>query len=366
MISPQTAEMKDVVVVAAAPAPPGRRRGRRRLVILAIIVGVLTTALAGGAAIANASLSSTYSASRAVTDYLAAMSRGDVAYMVANGNYPKGNLGPDYFLGPGSVQAMMAIHDNRAIANVRVTGVKTLDSRTSSVTVSMTWAGSERSQTFMAHHDESRRHFLLYHSWLIDMPVTTIKITLPLQPGGVGIDGVYGQAVNTVSVIQGFHSVSMHATDLYDTQTQVVDARDDAGAAAFKAQLSSEAVTWAAEAVRDAFQTPGWKCDPSSIDCLGQRYTAPRGAREILQMDGGDITAYKSWIFTFTGDPTTDMNLVVAERNGIVNATGTCQMQLLVDGGRKYLYHGQWSFTLTWGMNGFTWDGWAQCDQLKG
>jgi hypothetical protein len=344
----------------------GQHRRGRRVAIVAIIVSTLTLALGGGAVLANASLSSTYGAGRAVTDYLAAMSRGDVAYMLANANYPKGAGGPDDFSGPESVRSMMTLSDNRAIADVRVTGINELDSTTSRVTVAMTWARSKRSQTYTVRQDASRAHFLLYHSWRVDIPSSTISVNLPLQAGAVVVDGIYGSVGSTASVIQGFHAVSMEATVFYDSQTEFVDARDGGGVATFSEALSAQTLESATDAVRGAFGAAGWKCDPRSFDCPGRKYTPAAGTYAVLEMDGGNVAAYRSWIFTFTGDPTAGMKLVVEESEGVITATGTCQMQLLIDGNRKYRYHGHWSFTLTWGMNAFGWDGWARCDQLRG
>src|SRR5262249_35063148 len=156
--------------------------------------------LGGGAALANASLSTTYGASRAVTDYFAAMSRGDVSYMLANANYPKGAGGPS---------AMMALDQNRAISDVKVIATSDLDSNTSKVSVSLTWAGKSTSETYIVHKDPSRKHYVLYSSWRIDIPSSTISVSLPPQGGSIGIDGVYDQSTSAIQAIQGYHAVSM-------------------------------------------------------------------------------------------------------------------------------------------------------------
>jgi hypothetical protein len=352
----------------AQPVLPQPKRHRRRTIAIAV-AAIVVVAIGGGAVFANGSLSATYSASRAVTDYLAAMSRGDVTYMLANANYPKGQSGPDDFFGPASVTAMMGLSENRSIRNVRVTSDEVLDSITSKVTASMTWDGKERSQTYTLHKDATRQHYAFYYSWRIDIPESTITVTLPAQPGGVGIDGIYGQAVATVSVIQGFHTVSMHETDFYDQQSELVDARGDVASAAFPSTLNASAMNAAAEAIKEAFQSEADHCDArNAIDCVNHRYTPAAGYYEVLEMPGGNVDAYTTWTFTYTGDPTAGMKVVVDEATGKVTATGTCQMQLVADGSRKYRYHGPWSFTLTWSdtVKVFGWDGQMWCDKLKG
>jgi inosine/xanthosine triphosphate pyrophosphatase family protein len=59
------------------------------------------------------------------------------------------------------------------------------------------------------------------------------------------------------------------------------------------------------------------------------------------------------------------MKLVVGESNGKIAASGSCSMQLLVDGSKKYTYRGTWHGTLTWSNGGFAYDGTFLCDEAK-
>jgi hypothetical protein len=77
------------------PAARSAARQATPLPKIAIAFLAIIVLFGGGAgAFANASLSSTYSPGRAVTDYLAAMSRDDVTYMLANGNNPRRVVAP--------------------------------------------------------------------------------------------------------------------------------------------------------------------------------------------------------------------------------------------------------------------------------
>ena len=50
------------------------------------------------------------------------------------------------------------------------------------------------------------------------------------------------------------------------------------------------------------------------------------------------------------------MVLVVTNDPGIVNASGTCNQTLTVDGSKTYRFKGTWTATLTWGSSGFVAD----------
>jgi hypothetical protein len=234
--------------------------------------------------------------------------------------------------------------------------------------VSLSWAGKSTSETYVVHRDPSRKHYVFYSSWRIDIPASTITVQLPPQPGGVGIDGIYGQTVSTVSVIQGFHVVAMHESDFYDTQTATVDATGDTALVDFSsAQLSGTAVDAAAASIKESFQPANVTCDTrTNFDCPNHRYVPAPGTYAILELPGGNISAYQSWIFTLTGDPTTGMKLIVGETTGKIAAGGTCTMQLVVDGNKKYAYHGTWQGTLTWSNGDFAYDGTFNCDEFRG
>src|SRR4029077_14952223 len=89
---------------AFAPPQAARKGGRRGLLIGAIVAVFLILVLGGGAALANASLSSTYSPKAAVSDYFAAQARGDVDGMWSNATYMNGG-GSDSLFNQDAVTA---------------------------------------------------------------------------------------------------------------------------------------------------------------------------------------------------------------------------------------------------------------------
>src|SRR5258706_5389911 len=350
-----------------AIAPPPAKRRPRRLLVGGIIATLLVLGLGGGGLVANASLSATYSPGRAVTEYLAAQSRGDARYMLANANYLKGDTGADQLFGKDALTSMMALPDNREISNVKVTRVLEVDSTTSNVTVSMTWAGHDRAQTYTVQRDKSRSHYALYNSWLVDIPASTISVALPVQPGSLAVDGVYAPAGAVISVIQGVHTVTMHRTPFYDELNQTADAVDGTATVTFNATLTADAVAAAADSIRDSFRPVNIACDPATApDCVGHVYKVPANWFYVIPMAGRLVIAYKSLVFTQTGDPTAGMKLVVDTEPGKIQATGVCSMQMVVDGSKTYRYKGTWKETLTWSNGGFSCSGKMFFDAAQG
>src|SRR2546423_10648303 len=106
----------------------------------------------------------------------------------------------------------------------------------------MSLNGTAATETYTVHKDSSRTHFIFYNDWKLDIPANTISITLPNQPGSVQIDGIaVPSAASSVSVIQGFHAVTMQQTTFYDTTNQTANAVDGSASVTFPSTLSSNA-----------------------------------------------------------------------------------------------------------------------------
>jgi len=346
-----------------APPPAARKGGRRGLAIGAIVAVVLIALLGGVGALANASLSATYSPKAALTDYFAAQARGDVNGMWSNGTFETGGGSQDFF-SKDALAAMMANDQNRAVSDVSITSTQNLDSSTSKLGVAMTWAGTQITQTYTVSRDTSRVHDLFYYSWRVEIPAQAITMTLPNQPGAVTVDGISVSSPSTVQVIQGYHSVQMAATDIYDAATQVVNASAASAAVTFPSTVSQGAFKAAADSVKGAFANE--TCDTTKyFDCPNHKYTVPSGFYDTLPAAGGDIRANSSWIIVFTGDPTTNMKLVVTTDAGKVTASGTCAMALTVDGNKTYNFTGDWTATLTYTAGGVASDVLENCDAAR-
>ena len=346
-----------------APAPVvARRSGPRALMVVAVVAVFLVLVLGGGAIVANASLSVEYSPQRAVTDYLTAQSRGDVPAMLLNASFVKGESGPDQLFDQDAVTAMMAVPENRSITSVSVTSTQTVDPSTSDVSVSMSWNGTPRSQTYVVRRDTKRVHDLFYYSWRVDIPAGSITVTLPNQAGALSVDGVGLPAGTTsVAVIQGFHQVAMAATSLYDADVETADAVDGTASVAFRTELGATALAAARDAVKQTFAGT-WQCDPAKyFDCPNHTYS---GAA-VLSAPGGDISTSSTWIITFEGDPTAGMKLSVSTTSGKVDASGNCAMQLVVDHSKTYHFTGTWQGTLTSETGGFATDLTEACDSAR-
>jgi len=351
--------------------PPARAGGSRTLMIVGIVAAFLVVVLAAGAFLANASLSSTYSPGKAVTDYFAAQARGDSGYMWANANYLKGDGAQETLFNSAAVAAMAGVRENQAVSGVSVTSTTQLDSATDKVAVSLSWNGNQVSETYTLHKDTTRTHFVFYSNWKIDIPASTIAVTLPNQAGAVSVDGIPVSGTS-VSVIQGYHKVTMDQTPLYDVDDESINALGPLATVAFKSTLSPTAMSGAQDAIKTTFaQAADWAgCDVNQyIDCPYHTYKTPAGyAGFNLTTAAGTISGTTKWVFVFSGDPTAGMQLTVTSTTNKVTASGICHMTLTVDGSKKYEFSGAWTGTLTWnaGANSFDTDLNADCDHTKG
>ncbi len=328
--------------------------------LVVVAAALLEILVLGGAGVAGYALrSSTYSAERAVTDYFAAQSRGDVSGMMANATFQQG-ADVEFFHQAG-IASMMGVPQNKDVRNVKVVSSRAIDATTQAVAVSLNWAGQQHSQTYTVRKDNSQFRDLIYRSWRIVIPFVTIHITLPNQPGPIQVDGITPPTsdVSTVQAVEGYHSVTMDANAFYDRTSRMVDGVDGAPAATFAPDVSSGAVAMAAAAVKLAFPN----CDASVYTgCLNHTYDAPSdGRRYYFDLPGYGQVFWSTYRVTLVGDPTSDIKLVVPEDAGKANASGTCTVTVTFDGTSNYNLAGPWTATLTLDAGRFTADLASNC-----
>jgi len=337
-----------------------KRRPRNLWLVVAATVLLEILVLGGGGVATYELLSSTYGPDRAVMDYFAAQSQGDVSGMMANATFQEGS---DHELfNQSAIAAMMKLPQNRDVNNVKVVSSRAVDPTAESVSVSMTWGGQHRSQDYMVRKDNSRFRDLVFRYWRVVIPFVTIHITLPNQAGPIQVDGITPATsdVRSVQVVDGYHRVTMSANDFYDRTSQVVDAVDSPPNAEFiPAAISSGAVAMAAAAVKLAFPN----CDASVYrGCLNHTYSAPNDGRMYyFDLPGYGQVFWTTYKVTPVGDPTADMKLVVPPESGKVNASGTCTVTVTFDGTSNYNLAGPWTATLTLDSGGFTADLASNC-----
>lgn len=331
---------------APPPPPPAVKRGGRRGLVIALIgVLVVVAAAGGGAVFANASLSSTYSPGQAALDYFAAQQHGDAAGMMANATFLHDDSTSPLF-DKAAVTAMLKTRDNIDLKDVRVLSTHGLDDNTSKVNLSMTWAGTNRTATYTVRRDKAQSHLLFYSSWRVDIPSTTINISLPNQPGLLTVDGIVVSS-KSVQGISGYHTVTMAASGLYDASSKVANGVDGNPNVTLDGNISAAATSAAAAVITDTFNN---HCDASKYqECPGHTYSAPNdGYIYYLVEPGYSEIDFKTYIFTFAGDPTAGMKLVVGTEAGQVTASGTCATTLTVDGSQKYSFTGTWTANMAW------------------
>jgi hypothetical protein len=344
---------------AATPGPSQARRPRNLWLVIVAIAVLEILVLGGGDAAGYALLSSNYSPERAVADYFAAQSRGDVSGMMANATLQQGS-NPEFFRQSG-IASMMGVPQNKDVHNVKVVSSRAIDATTQAVAVSLTWAGQPHDQTYTVRKDNSRFRDLIYRPWRIVVPFVTIHLTLPNQPGPILVDGIAPATsdVSAIQVVEGYHSVTMDANAFYDRTSQVVDGVDGTPTATFGPGVSSSAAAMAASAIKLAFPN----CDASAYPgCLNHTYSAPSdGRRYYFDLPGYGQVFWSTYRVTLVGDPTSDMKLVVATDAGKVNASGTCTVTVTFDDSSNYNLAGPWTAALTLNSGSFSADLASNC-----
>lgn len=349
---------------ATLPAAPARRRSRAPIAIALIVL--LIAALATGAVAANASISGQYSPERALTDYFSAQAKGDVDGMWANATFLRGDGSYHQFFNLDALHQMMALPQNKDISNVKIVSSQFVDPGTTSVTVSMTWAGAQRTHAYTVRKDAARVHDLFYDSWRVDIPSVNINVSLPNQPGDIEVDSLplpAGASQSTIQVIEGYHMVSMTFTSLYAQASQLATGVDTDATVAFAGKLTSTATAAAAAAIKAAFPN----CNAGLYyDCPNHTYHAPSTAYiYFLRFPGYPEIDYTSYIFTLSSDPTVGMTLNVLVEPNNVSASGTCAVKLTVDGSRHYNFKGDWTATLVWSNGAFVANVVPNCENAK-
>ena len=218
--APVVAAAEAAPVEAPASAPTARRRGRGRWLAIGLVLLLLLIAGGAGAYYENGVLIERYSPQRAVLDYFAAQARGDAGGMFGNATFLRPDGSFAQFFNVEAVKAMLLVPENTAITNVRVVSVEKMDPSTARANVSMTWAGKDVSATFTVVKDTLQVHYLLYDSWRIRIPSTTITVSLPNQPGQVLVDGIQwpaGAAPGTIQLIAGYHKFEMLPTSFWQS-----------------------------------------------------------------------------------------------------------------------------------------------------
>jgi hypothetical protein len=353
---------------AASSGPtPATAPRRRRWLIALVAAGIVLVLLVVAGIVANASLSQTYSARRAVEDYFAAQAHRNVDGMLANATFVRPEGSYSDFFGRNTLTGMIQLPQNSAIEAFKVTAVQRLDSQTELVTVSLIWNGSSRTETYKVIKDPTRAHMLLYSSWRVQIPSTTLHLTLPKQAGSVTVDGVAPPpAANTkvIQTIRGFHQVRMEASSIVDVASLQVDATAASANVELPGKITDFALASAKTAVTNAFNN----CDAAKYeDCIGHTYTAPNNNFiYYLVLPGYGNVDYTTYVFTLANDPTADMKLTIESDPGKASATGSCALTMTANGGRHYSWHGTYTAVLTWETYRFSADVTVNCQAIRG
>lgn len=306
----------------------------------------------GGAAFANFALSSAYSPTRATLDYFAAQGRGDANTMAANATFLHANAASSTLFDKTALAAMLRTSENEQVSDVKVVSTRDVDADNVAVSVSMKWAGKDRTATYNVKKDQSNVHYFLYPSWRIDIPSIKISIGLPNQATAVTVDGIITLGT-TVDAIAGYHTVKLGRTSFYDEDSEVVNGVDGDASVTIGGKVSDSFKNAVSVEVKDTFNN---HCDATkNFDCPGHKYTAPNdGYIYFLRMPGHPEIDYTTYLFAFTSDPTASMTITIGKASGDVTAVGSCAVTLTVDGSHKYNFKGTWTAAMTYSGSTFS------------
>ena len=328
-------------------APQAARKSRRGWRLVAgVLVALVLVAFAGLAVFANETLSARYSPVRATLDYFAAQKRADAAGMMAGANFLRADGSDTVLFGKEAVAAMLLLQPNTDISDVKVLSSESVDSSTARVKVSMTWAGVARNATYTVRKDPKQPRYVLYNAWRVDVPYSTISVTMPAHAGPVTVDGVFGRSGDTpgpIAVIEGYHQVTMVGTAFYDRDVKVANAVDASPTVTFAPAVSASAKSAVASMVQGWFQ----RCDASAHNwCPNHTYNKPDARDWYWNLPGYGQVFYSTYSYTIDPDLISGMTITVSDTN-TAKANGTCKATLTIDGSATYKFTGTWSVDLT-------------------
>ncbi len=328
-------------------APQVARRARRgRRLLAGVLVVLLLAAFAGLAVYGNETLSTRYSPGRATLDYFAAQKRADAAGMMANANFLRADGSDPILFGKDAVASMLLLPPNSDIRDVKVLSSESIDSSTARIKLSMTWAGVGRTAIYTVRKDPKQPRYVLYNAWRVDVPYSTITVTMPAHAGPVTVDGVFGRSGDTsgpIAVIEGYHQVTMVGTAFYDRDVRVANAVEASPTVTFAPAVSASAKSAVANVVQGWFQ----RCDASAHNwCPNHTYNKPDARDWYWTLPGYGQVYYSTYSYTIDPDLISGMTILVTDTSA-AKANGTCKATLTIDGSTTYRFTGTWSVDLT-------------------
>jgi hypothetical protein len=316
----------------------------------AIVASVLVVLVAGGV-FANVQLSARFSPEAAAVEYLQAQSRGDATSVWSMVSYEGSSASSTPLLSEDALRKMLTYAANTGLSNIRVRDSARQDDSNFLVNVLFTKSGQPTSIRLHVRRDTSRSNWLLYPSWRIVIPSSAVQITSFLHAGAITVDGFptgLSDSSGRVEVIPGQHEVDLASTDIFDADHQIADAANDTSVT-FKATLTSQATIAVQKAISDLFTR-----------CASGQVIAPTNCPNSSYAFG-DHQSSVHW--SLVGDPTSAMQLSIADQLDTITASGQWKMHLTFDYwydfDSAYVQHwnqdvsGYFNDTLHWNGSGF-------------
>lgn len=296
-------------------------------------VGALVVvALTLGAIIGNAQLSARYSPEATAIAYLQAISRGDADTVWSMVSYEGGSATSSPLLSKAALRRMLSYSANTSLSAIRVSDSARDDDSHYTVGLSLTKDGQPTTMRLHLRRDASRSNLVIYPSWRVVIAPTNIQITSFKHAGTIYVDDFQvglSDGGGLIAVIPGQHNVALAPTDIFEGNSQVVDASNDASAT-FTATLTAQATTAVAKSIGDLFARCAASQQLSPPNCPNSTYGL------------GDHRSGVHW--SLVGDPTSGMQLTIGNAEDTIAASGQWKMHVAYN----YWYDFDASYVQNW------------------
>jgi hypothetical protein len=279
------------------------------------------------------------------------MSRDDVAAVWSTVSFEGTSITATPLLSEDALKKTLAYSANTDLKNIRISDSARQDDSNYTVTVGLTRDSHDTTMRIHVRRDNSRSNWVIYPFWKVVIPPSTIHITSFKNSGAITIDGIDSglpDGGGAVEVIPGQHEVNLAATNIFDANTRVVDGTNDKSVT-FTATLNARAGVAINQAISGLF-----------AQCAASQQIAPANCpNSTFALGNHQVNVH----WTLVGDPTSQMQLSIADAVDTITASGQWKMHVAYDYwwdfDSSYVQHwdedvnGYFTDTLHWNGSGF-------------
>ena len=278
------------------------------------LVAVVVTGIIG-----NAQLSAKFSPEGAATEYLQAVSQGDVNAVWSMVSYEGGTTTASSLLSLDALKKTLSRSANTDLSNFRVSDSARQDDSNYMVSVTVTKGEQQTTMHLHLRRDTSRSNWLIYPFWRVVIPASVVQITSFKHGGAITVDGIdsgLSDTGGTIGVIPGQHAIDLAPTDIFEGGNQLADASNDT-TVTFSPTLNAQATEAVHNAIAGLF-----------TQCAAAQSISPANCPNSTFALGNHQTNVR---WTLIGDPTSQMQLSIADAVDTIMASGQWKMHVSYD-----------------------------------